>query len=223
MIALIQQKDLLRARLAGRKTELLLACYVPLYLVIFFLVEAAVPQTEYWVSYLPIDDRIPFWPPAVLGYLLWFPFLLGTGLWLFCREPRAFRRMMRFMIVSFTSISIFYVLWPNGQDLRPASLGEPGVFPRLVGLVYSIDTNTNVFPSLHVVGCCMATNAYFDAPSLRPLRGWAVFASLLICCSTVLVKQHSVLDLIGGVCFCVPLTLVVYHRRLGFGPAAKKG
>ena len=35
--------------------------YIPAYLLLFFIVEQLVPSTcDYWVSYLPLDDLIPF-------------------------------------------------------------------------------------------------------------------------------------------------------------------
>ena len=35
--------------------------YIPVYLLLFFIVEQLVPSTcDYWVSYLPLDDLIPF-------------------------------------------------------------------------------------------------------------------------------------------------------------------
>ncbi len=224
MIKLTKRQIDLRELLPERKTELLLALYLPAYLAFFFLVERLVPNRGYWVSYLPLDDRIPFWPPAILGYLLWFPFQLVTGLYLFVREPRAYRRMMTFFIIGYTAINIFYLLFPNGQDLRADLTGMTGVFVEIIRFLYSIDTNTNVMPSLHVVGAWMAMNAWFDAPSLRRGRFWAVLAVVVISASTVLVKQHSILDVYTGVACSVLLTLLVYRKRIGgLLRAEKKG
>ena len=55
----------------------LLVLYLPIYLIWFALVERMVPSTEgCFVSYLPLDDKIPFLPGFILAYVLWYPFLI---------------------------------------------------------------------------------------------------------------------------------------------------
>ena len=64
--------------------------YVPIYLGCFFLVEYLIDgSSQYWVSYLPIDDKIPFVDWFVIFYYLWYPLLVGVGLWLFLKEKNA--------------------------------------------------------------------------------------------------------------------------------------
>ena len=49
----------------------LLVLYLPIYLIWFALVERMVPSTEgCFVSYLPLDDKIPFLPGFILAYVL---------------------------------------------------------------------------------------------------------------------------------------------------------
>ena len=55
----------------------LLVLYLPIYLIWFALVERMVPSTEgCFVSYLPLDDKIPFLPGFILAYVLWYPFMI---------------------------------------------------------------------------------------------------------------------------------------------------
>lgn len=77
------------------------------------------------------------------------------------------------------------------------------LFTRLVALVYSQDTNTNVCPSLHVVGSMAVCFAAWNCRRLRkPLMQGAIWAfAFLVAVSTVFVKQHSALDLILAVPF----------------------
>ena len=47
-----------------------LVLYLPIYLIWFALVERMVPSTEgCFVSYLPLDDKIPFLPGFILAYV----------------------------------------------------------------------------------------------------------------------------------------------------------
>lgn len=80
-----------------------------------------------------------------------------------------------------------------------------------------MDTNTNVFPSVHVVGSIGAAWAVWDCPSLRRRRWPGVAATalaVLICLSTVLIKQHSLLDAAGGAALAAAVGAAVYHRQL---------
>ena len=55
--------------------------YVPVYLIWFALAEHMVPTTDgCWVSYLPLDDKIPFLPGFILAYVLWYPSVSYTHL-----------------------------------------------------------------------------------------------------------------------------------------------
>ncbi len=65
---------------------------------------------------------------------------------------------------------------------------------------YSLDTNTNVFPSVHVVGVIDAWFAIWHTRGLKK-RAWrwstAVYGVLIIA-STVFIKQHAVIDVLAG-------------------------
>ena len=80
-------------------------------------------------------------------------------------------------------------------------------------MVYAADTNTNVLPSMHVIGCAALTLACFDAPRLRAKKLHLVMLPLgvLISASTVFVKQHSMLDVLVAIPVSVVLCLIVYR------------
>ena len=91
--------------------------------------------------------------------------LLGTGAWLLFRDEAAFRRYMLFLAVTFFLSEAVWLLFPNGQDLRPAAMPRENPLTALVALLYRVDTNTNVFPSVHVVGSIGAALAVRDSQS----------------------------------------------------------
>ncbi|MGN1095680.1 MAG: phosphatase PAP2 family protein [Eubacteriales bacterium] len=190
------------------------ALYVPLYLVFFFLVEKLVPSTaDYWVSYMKLDDMIPFCEYFVVFYVLWYPYMALTGIYLIFKDADAFRRFMWCIIIGFSSSLIFFLIFPNGQDLRPQVFENNNIFTRLVGLLYSSDTNTNVLPSMHVIGSMATFFAYLDCRELRK-RKWLVaislFINIMINLSTVFIKQHSFLDVIAGLAVSAVIYLIVY-------------
>ena len=81
----------------------------------------------------------------------------------------------------------------------------------MIAAIYAADTNTNVLPSIHALGSLAAVFAAYDCPAFKPwLRKVYVLLAILICASTVFIKQHSILDTLAGLVLCLPLYWVVY-------------
>lgn len=203
-------------RVTGPLRELRYALWLQVYLACFFLLERLITD-DYWATQLPVDGLIPFCPAFVVFYCLWYPLLVGVGLYLLAADRAGFRRYMAFLSVTFFLSLLIWVLLPSGQDLRPDLTGQTDFFSRWVAALYAIDTNTNVFPSVHVVGAVGAAWAVWDCGALRRRRWPGIAATalaVLICLSTVLIKQHSLLDAAGGAALAMAVGAVVYRRQL---------
>lgn len=199
-----------------KNPHVLLVLYLPVFLAAFFLLENHVTaDSDYWVSYMPLDDRIPFLEGFVLAYYLWYPLLVAVGLWLMVKDAPAFCRYMYVLMLGFSLSLLFCAVFPNGQDLRPEQFQHDNLCTRMVALMYAVDTNTNVMPSIHVIGAAAAVFGVFDSETTNAgwLRALVVIAALLISVSTVFIKQHSFLDIIVGAAVCIPLYFVVYGTR----------
>lgn len=194
----------------------LYALILPLYLAGFFIEEHFIDgSAPYLVSYMPIDAHIPFCEWWYIFYVLWYPLLGGVGLYLAFRDPKGFKRYMTYIGVSFFTALLLFALFPNGQDLRPDldTLGRENLFTRLIGVLYASDTNTNVCPSLHVVGSLAAWFAVLHNDRLRRTRWVPIVVGVLACLisvSTVMIKQHSLLDMIVGVPYALFLYRLLY-------------
>lgn len=190
----------------------LLVLYLPIYLIWFALVERMVPSTEgCFVSYLPLDDKIPFLPGFILAYVLWYPFLIvPVVVTLLKDDRRAFIRYAAFIIAGFSISLLICMIWPNCQLLRPAVVDTSTLCGWLVNAIYSADTPTNVLPSMHVVGCMAVLAVTFDSKYLKKVRIPAVIIAVAICAATVFVKQHSILDVFAALALSLVLYLVIY-------------
>ncbi len=185
---------------------------LPVYLALFFLAEYIVgPDADYAVVYHPLDDLIPFCEWFYIPYVMWYPFMGLVGLYLAFKDGTGFKRYMTYIGITFIGAIGLFLLFPNGQDLRPdiAALGRDNLFTRAIAALYVADTNTNVCPSLHVVGSMAAVFGIFHHPRLRktvwlPVGG--IILAVSICLSTVFLKQHSVVDVFVG----IPYGLILY-------------
>lgn len=191
--------------------------FIPIYLIMFFVTETFIDSTcDYWVSYVPFDDVVPFVDWFVIFYVLWYPLLIAVGLLLLIKDKAAYERYFLMIMIGFTSSTIFFWILPNGQNLRPESFASDNIFTKVISMLYASDTNTNVLPSMHVYGSLCAMIAVIDSDRVDNLWivGGVSLLAILISASTVLIKQHSVLDIVGAVILCVPLYLTIYFRRI---------
>ena len=96
------------------------------------------------------------------------------------------------------------------QELRPAEFERDNVFTKAVSVLYSIDTNTNVFPSIHCYNSIMMMASLLKSDKVRSHKLLSIFIvvlSVAICASTVMLKQHGILDVFGA----IGLSISVYY------------
>ena len=189
------------------------------YLIAVYILPEKLVVGSYTSTAIPFDDRIPFFAPAVVFYVLWFPLMFFTGLWLLLKDGGNFRRYMFSLALCMTLAAVVYLLWPNGQDLRP-DLSQPrGLFEWMLGGLYRIDTNTNVLPSLHVACVVPVIVCLRVTPTIRrrAVPAAVTLLSLLVAASTVFVKQHAILDLAAGAVLGAAAVLAAFAVFRGKG------
>ena len=203
--------------------HLLLLLYWPVYGLAFFLVERVLP-----LQFHPVvcswDAYIPFCEYFILLYWYWFVYLIGMVAYTLLFNIPAFRRCMWFIMITYTVTVLIYLIYPTMQELRPEVLPRDNIFARAVAGLYAFDTNTNVCPSIHVLGSVAACLAGLQCQrfSTPGRRTFLIVSAFLISISTVFLKQHSLVDVIVAVVLCAVAYPVVYcRRRLGTDGAEK--
>ena len=168
----------------------------PFYLIAYGAVGRLGGRVPAVCSSLPLDYRIPYVPGFIIPYLAWFPYWIGPLLYGFLREPRLFRRLMSFFMLTFTTAVFIFWFIPTYPGLRPEPLEGRGLCRALTRFVYWIDADTNACPSEHIVGIFATLFAVWDSDRLsRPwIKVCAVVIGIAIAASTLLVRQHAVLD-----------------------------
>lgn len=195
--------------------HVLLLLYFPLYLAAFRYLENITPEHLHIIS-SPLDQYIPFLPVFIIPYLFWFVYIALPGMYfLFC-EREVFCRLMYFGMIGMTVFLLISYVYPNGLAIRPEHLAGDSVFIKLTRYVYSVDTSTNVLPSIHVFNSIGIYLAVKDSDNLRKKKGIR-YASLtitvLIILSTMFVKQHSVVDVIAGLLLSCVASDLIYGGR----------
>lgn len=194
-----------------RHVKLLL--FWPLFGLLFAAVERIWVGRVYTPVRCPLDDLIPFCEWFLIPYLFWFVFLVGMLTYGFFFDTENFTAMMRFVIITYSVTMLIYLVFPTMQELRPAVFPRDNPLTRFIRAYYAFDTNTNVCPSLHVIGSFAAMYAGWNSRHFS--AGWWRILFGLLCAaislSTVFVKQHSALDIL----LALPLCLAAYPLSFG--------
>lgn len=188
--------------------------YFFVYLAWFFWLEGYVsPDTDYFRMYVPLDDMIPFCEWFMIPYLLWFPYM-GVVVAFSVFDGRSnFFKGAAYLFIGMSLCLLICTLWPNGQDLRLDELPRDNMLSRMVASLYTTDTNTNVFPSIHSYNSIVAFVMICHSNKLKgniPVRVISFILSLSIILSTMFLKQHSVLDAIGAFVLSILLYIPIY-------------
>ena len=161
---------------------------------LLFGAENAVDVTSVFDSATPFE---PAWVLVYIGtYLFWF--------YQYTRVAKESPRMACQLAVADAVAKLiclfFFIVFPT-TNVRPTVEGS-GVIPFLMRAIYFLDTPTNLFPSIHCFVAYLGTRYLFACKTLRfkPLTCAACcIGTLLVFASTLLTKQHVLLDVVGGI------------------------
>ncbi len=150
-----------------------------------------------WMS-AGLDDWLPFVPFFVLFYALAFA-QWGFSYIFHCRESAQLcYRMVVADIIAKLICLVCFVLLPT-EIVRPEITGN-SIWEWATGIFYATDKPINLFPSIH---CLESWICFRTAMMMEKRNGWYITAqgilTVLVMASTVLIKQHFVIDIPAGV------------------------
>ncbi|MCI6886701.1 MAG: phosphatase PAP2 family protein [Lachnospiraceae bacterium] len=190
--------------------------YAFIYVPWFLFLERTVVR-GYTVMHVALDDVIPFNEYFIIPYLLWFVYVAGVLMYFFFVSRQEYYRLCTFLFTGMTISLLICTFFPNGTDLRTAVDPQKNICSWLVYIVHMADTSTNVFPSIHAFNSIGVHCAVMKSPELKEKR-WIRIGSFVlmvsICLSTVFLKQHSAIDVVGA----VVLSYVIYPFVYGTNP-----
>lgn len=196
-------------------SHLKLLLFWPVFGFLFLFAERIGIRKSYFPVHCTLDDYIPFCEYFLIPYLFWFVYLIGTILYTLLFDVEAFRKMMAFVMITYTVTILIYFIFPTCQELRPATFQRDNVLARFTAAFYQFDTNTNVCPSLHVIGSLAAMFGAWNSKHFHTRCWKMIFGGMafLISISTVFLKQHSILDVFAAIPICLIGYWMVYKRE----------
>ena len=147
-----------------------------------------------WNLRTPLDAALPMVPPFVIPYVSLDPVVYFTLIVFLVFRTRVFQSAALAVITAMLVSYLFYFFFQT-EVIRPVLTGTD-LFTRMIRDVYAGDNPFNDFPSLHT-----SVSTILAIHWMRFDRRAGIVASIwtaLIVASTVLIKQHYVADVIGG-------------------------
>ena len=166
-----------------------------------------------------IDDLIPVVPvfiiPYIWSYLYWAMAPMAASK---CKKDHFLDYLAAYLLACLAGMLVLAAA-PTYMDRVAEGLYLPrsGFFAQLMRFWYSLDGSEiayNLFPSFH---CLNSTISYLAVCGRREVPLWyriySLVLTLLIFAATVFVKQHYVIDILGGAIIAVAAFLLCkkYH------------
>ena len=196
---------------AYRHLKLLLGWVV--YFALYFLTENLIPLEKCHVISCGLDEMIPFCEVFVIPYVLWYFLVAGSLLYYLLYNIDSFKKFSVFIMITQAVAMTVYLLYPSRQELRPDVFPRENMFTWALSIIYAFDTPSGILPSLHVgysLGIASVWCKEKDAPLAWKIT--VVFLVILICLATVMIKQHSVLDVFAALPLGLLAEGIVYRE-----------
>lgn len=190
--------------------------YGLLYLPWFIYLENHV-TSNFHIIHMEIDDKIPFISVFIIPYMLWFAYVAVTLVYQCFTNASDFKRNCIFLFTGMTIFLIVSTIYPNGHHLRPEVYPDSSIFTQIVMWLHATDTPTNLFPSIHVYNSIGTHIAIIHSSTLKDkkfIRGTSFVLMVLICMSTVFLKQHSMFDVLTALLMSLVIYPLVYGKEV---------
>lgn len=145
-----------------------------------------------------IDRAVPFVKAFAIPYLIWFPFIVGTLIYLCFRYRKVYYRTIISLILGLLTCYVVYYFFQTTVP-RPELTGDD-TLTSLIRYIYNSDNPFNCFPSIHVLTSYLLIKAIRSCKNSISAETIIIISiSILIIMSTQFIKQHVILDLIFAI------------------------
>lgn len=198
-----------------KKWRPLYGLYILIYLPWFFTLEKLITEdtTNIHIIDTALDHVLPFCEYFIIPYYIWFAYIVAACVFLMIYgTDKEFIHMALSLIIGMSVCLIICMIYPNGVNLRPDTAPD-NFFGRIAASLWLVDTPYNVFPSIHVYNSIVIHVALNKCEALRnhkAIRVCSLILCIAICLSTMFLKQHSIIDVIGGCTLSFIMYALIY-------------
>jgi hypothetical protein len=164
-----------------------------------------------------VDQVIPFLSFFIIPYIFWYVYIFIFLLYFLYKDTKVYLRTVLLIVVAELICFVIYFFFQTTVS-RPIILGDT-FLEVLVQWIYENDRPYNCFPSIHVLTTFAVMLASLHIKNKHLITNLCIHVSgSLIIISTLFVKQHVILDMVGSmflVTFLYGITFELLIFRLG--------
>ena len=184
-----------------------------LYFILYFLTENLIPPEKCTSIHIWLDDVIPFCEWFLIPYVLWYGLIAFSLGYFALYNIDSFKKLSKYIFITQMVAMAIYILFPSRQDLRPEVFPRENFLTWCIGLIYSFDTSTGVCPSLHVAYSLGIASVWLREKGVKVIwKVLLVVLVILICLSTMFIKQHSAMDFFAAMPVCALAEILVFYN-----------
>ena len=192
------------------KIILLILCLIFYQCFIYFITKFT--PLEFHVLVSSIDSKIPVVPIFIYFYIGWYLMLIFVPFIFYKYDELSFNKYILTTFIGITVCGIIYFVFPTLIVREPFIVNSVTTF--LIELIYKLDTPAlNCLPSMH----CLISFIFMIYCTLSkqiPIKYKVlinVFSTLVVI-STVLIKQHFIIDVIMALIISIFISVIVNKK-----------
>ncbi len=175
------------------------------YFLIAYITEA---HTTHTLPTLAWERETPLRPEFVFIYLTIYPTFLLPFLFI---HQKDFFRLFSFAYITVMCICyVVYLFYPVSFERPELTVNSFSTW--VLAIVYGADRPWNCFPSLHVAMSLLAALTILEVHRIRGML--TLLLTFLIALSTILIKQHYVLDVVAAMLLTATIYFVYIRRQI---------
>lgn len=158
------------------------------------------------------DNIIPFIPYFVIFYITWFPLLFLVPLLVLKYDKKVFDRYIFTIFIFAIFEGIMFILLPTTMNREVINVTSISTF--IINIIYKVDTPVNLFPSAHCAFAILFIMSVLDVKKIkREYKLLISVISILIILSTLFIKQHVLIDVIGALAI-IPIYYILRKKKI---------
>lgn len=168
-----------------------------------------------WTHYdltITMDEAIPLIPEFIVIYFGCYLFWIVNYI-LIARQGK--EHCIRFAVADIMArliCAVFFLVLPT-TNIRPIITGD-GICAELLKWLYQIDAPTKLFPSIH---CLVSWFCYIGIRGQKNIsKAYKIISfilAILVFISTLVTKQHVIVDVIGAVIIAEVTYYIAVHMK----------
>lgn len=156
-----------------------------------------------------LDSKLPLVESFVIFYFLWYVYLLCLPYLLYKKDKSKFFKYAAITLISIILAAIIFIFYPTTIIRGDLNLSN-NIFGFLIKFIYFTDTPIlNCLPSMHTVLSLIFIILISETKDIKISIKIALNISLLlIIASTLLIKQHVIVDIIAAIIIVI-LSIII--------------